>query len=52
VAAEDGTVTLSGSVGSYTEKYTAERDAMRLRGVVSVLENLEVRLPSTSRLAA
>jgi osmotically-inducible protein OsmY len=45
VAADDGSVTLSGSIGSYTEKYTAERDARRVRGVVAVLDNLEVQLP-------
>jgi len=45
VSADDGAVTLSGTIGSYTEKYTAERDARRIRGVVSVFDNLEVRLP-------
>jgi osmotically-inducible protein OsmY len=45
VAADDGSVTLSGSIGSYTEKYTAERDARRVRGVVAVFDNLEVQLP-------
>ena len=45
VSADDGAVTLSGTIGSYTEKYTAERDARRVRGVVSVFDNLEVRLP-------
>jgi osmotically-inducible protein OsmY len=45
VAVDGGSVTLSGSIGSYTEKYTAERDARRVRGVVSVFDNLEVRLP-------
>src|SRR6266849_10880124 len=45
MSADDGAVTLSGTIGSYTEKYTAERDARRIRGVVSVFDNLEVRLP-------
>jgi osmotically-inducible protein OsmY len=45
VAADDGLVTLNGSIGSYTEKYAAERDARRVGGVVSVLDNLEVQLP-------
>ena len=45
VSADDGAVPLSGTIGSYTEKYTAERDARRIRGVVSVFDNLEVRLP-------
>jgi osmotically-inducible protein OsmY len=48
VSADDGAVTLSGTIGSYTEKYTAERDARRIRGVVSVFDNLEVRLPPAS----
>jgi osmotically-inducible protein OsmY len=46
VAADGGAVTLSGSIGSYTEKYTAGRDARRVRGVVAVVDHLEVRLPS------
>ena len=45
VSADDGAVTLSGTIGSYTEKYTAERDTRRIRGVVSVFDNLEVQLP-------
>jgi osmotically-inducible protein OsmY len=45
VAANDGAVTLNGSIGSYTEMYAAERDARRVRGVFSVVNELEVRLP-------
>ena len=45
VEADNGTITLSGSIGSYTELYAAERDARRVRGVVSVVDELEVRLP-------
>jgi osmotically-inducible protein OsmY len=45
VSADNGTITLSGSIGSYTELYAAERDARRVRGVVSVVDELEVRLP-------
>jgi osmotically-inducible protein OsmY len=45
VAVDGGSVTLSGSIGSYTEKFTAERDARRIRGVLAVLDNLDVRLP-------
>ena len=48
VSADTGAVTLGGSIGSYTEKYTAERDARRVRGVVSVFNYLEVRLPPAS----
>jgi osmotically-inducible protein OsmY len=45
VAADRGTVTLRGSIASYTEKWAAEQDARHVRGVVSVVDNLEVRLP-------
>jgi osmotically-inducible protein OsmY len=45
VASHDGIVTLSGSIGSYTEKYDAARDTRRVRGVTSVIDNLDVRLP-------
>jgi len=45
VAADNGTVTLSGSIGSYSEKHTAERAAKRVRGVVSVVDSLIVQLP-------
>jgi osmotically-inducible protein OsmY len=38
-------VTLNRSIGSYTEMYATERDARRVRGVVSVVNHLEVRLP-------
>jgi osmotically-inducible protein OsmY len=42
-----GAVTLSGSIASYTEKWAAKRAAQRVRGVTSVMNNLEVRLPPT-----
>ena len=45
VAADAGSVTLSGTIGSYAEKYSAERDAKRVRGVVSARDDLQVRLP-------
>jgi osmotically-inducible protein OsmY len=48
VAADRGTVTLSGSIASYTEKWAAERDTRHVRGVVSVVDKLEVRLPPAS----
>ena len=44
VAAADGTVTLSGSIASYTEKWAAKRATQRVRGVVSVVNDVEVRL--------
>ena len=45
VAADDGTVTLRGSIASYTEKWAAKRAARRVRGAVSVVDDLEVQLP-------
>jgi osmotically-inducible protein OsmY len=48
VAAKDGIVTLTGRIPSYWEKVTAERAAMRVAGVKAVVNQLEVRLPSSS----
>jgi len=48
VSVKDGVVTLSGFVRSYGQKYTAERAAKRVRGVLGVANSLEVRLPSSS----
>jgi osmotically-inducible protein OsmY len=45
VTADHGAVTLSGSIASYTEKWAAKRATQRVRGVVSVVNNVEVRLP-------
>jgi len=45
VTADKGTVTLSGTIGSYTELYVAQRDARRVRGVLSVVDHIEVQLP-------
>lgn len=45
VAADRGTVTLRGSIASYTEKLAAEHDTRRVRGVVFVVDELEIRLP-------
>jgi len=45
LASHDGVVTLSGSIGSFTEKYAAARDARRVRGVMSVVDDIDVRLP-------
>jgi osmotically-inducible protein OsmY len=46
VRADHGAVTLGGSIASYTEKWAAKRAAERVRGVVSVVNNIEVRLPA------
>jgi len=45
VAVKDGVVTLTGSVKSYFEKWTAERAAERVAGVRAVANEVEVRLP-------
>jgi osmotically-inducible protein OsmY len=44
VTVEDGVVTLTGQVGSYAERWAAERSAQRVRGVRAVADDLEVRL--------
>jgi osmotically-inducible protein OsmY len=49
VKADDGRVTLRGSVGSFGEKRTATRAAQRVYGVKSVDNELEVKLMTTSR---
>jgi osmotically-inducible protein OsmY len=46
VAVKDGVVTLAGFVHSYSHKWTAERDAKKVRGVRAVANDLEVRLPA------
>lgn len=48
VSVKDGIVTLSGNIQSYTEKWSAERAAARVSGVKAVVNELEVRLPSSS----
>jgi len=49
VAVQDGVVTLTGFVRSYSEKYEAERDAKRVSGVVGLANDLEVRLPNSDQ---
>jgi osmotically-inducible protein OsmY len=48
VSATDGVVTLTGSVDSYARKWAAEKAAHRVRGVVAVANDMEVRLPSSA----
>src|SRR2546422_7872484 len=45
VAVKDGVVTLTGWVDSYTKKWAAEDAAHRVRGVLAVANDIEVRLP-------
>src|SRR6201981_883654 len=46
VTVKNGTVTLTGFVRSYTEKYEAEAAAKRVAGVVGLANDLEVRMPA------
>lgn len=49
VAVKNGVVTLTGFVKSYNEKYEAEVDAKRVAGVAGVANDIEVRLPGSSK---
>jgi osmotically-inducible protein OsmY len=49
VAAKDGVVTLSGYVDSFMQKLTAEKAAKRVRGVRGVAEEIEVRIPTSTK---
>jgi osmotically-inducible protein OsmY len=49
VATRDGIVTLTGTVPSFMERFAAERAAKRVYGVRAVVNEIEVKLPGTSR---
>jgi osmotically-inducible protein OsmY len=49
VAVNNGIVTLSGHVGSYAEKVAAERAAKRVKGVLGIAQEIEVRYPSDKK---
>jgi osmotically-inducible protein OsmY len=49
VAVKDGVVALTGFVKSYGEKYEAEKAAKRVAGVRGVANDIEVRLPESSK---
>jgi osmotically-inducible protein OsmY len=49
VAVKDGIVTLTGHVASYAEKYAAEKAAKRVYGVKAVANELDVKLPGSSK---
>jgi osmotically-inducible protein OsmY len=51
VIAEDGIVTLTGHVLSYTEKQAAIQAAQRIRGVRAIADDIEVRLPEHKKTA-
>jgi osmotically-inducible protein OsmY len=46
VSVDEGVVTLRGNVGSYVEKLTAERVALRVYGVKAMANDLAVHLPT------
>jgi osmotically-inducible protein OsmY len=48
VAVNNGVVTLTGWVDSYTKRWAAEEAAHRVRGVKAVANDIEVRLPSAA----
>jgi osmotically-inducible protein OsmY len=48
VTARSGVVTLTGHVGSYSERCAAERAAKRIYGVKAVANDLEVQLPGAA----
>jgi osmotically-inducible protein OsmY len=48
IAVKNGIVTLSGYIPSFWEKYAAERAATRVAGVKAVVNEIEVRLPTSS----
>ena len=49
VSIKDGVVTLTGHVLSFVEKFAAERSAKRVHNVKAVANELEVKLPGSSR---
>jgi len=51
VAVKNGVVTLTGFVPSYSQKYQAEKATKRVKGVVGVANDIEVRLPSDPEIA-
>jgi len=46
VTAEDGVVSLTGVVDSYSKKLEAENAAKNVAGVKAVVENIEIKLSS------
>lgn len=49
VTVKDGIVTLTGHVPAYAEKHAAERAAKRVYGVRAVADELDVKLPGSSK---
>jgi osmotically-inducible protein OsmY len=51
VAVGNGVVTLSGHVGSYSEKIAAEKAAQRVKGVRGIAQEIVVRYPNDEKTA-
>lgn len=49
VAVEDGVVTLSGHVASFTQKLAAERAVWRVKGVRAVAQEIQVHFPEDKK---
>ena len=49
VLVKDGTVTLNGYATSYGERFAAVRSAKRVAGLKAIADDIEVRLPDSSR---
>lgn len=49
VAVEDGVVTLTGHVASYTERFAAEKAVKRVKGVRAIAEKIEIRFPNDKK---
>jgi len=49
VTAENGVVTLSGYVTSYTQKLSAERAMWRVKGVKAIAQEIQVRIPGDKK---
>lgn len=50
VAVDEGMVTLSGQVASYSERLAATHAALRVRGVCAVVDRIAVRTPSSDAM--
>jgi len=50
IMAEDGVITLTGHVPTFSDKWSAERVVKRVHGVRAVANEIDVRLPSTASL--
>lgn len=49
IAVENGVVTLSGHVPSFTQKLAAERAAWRVKGVRAIAQEIQVRVPGDKK---